>query len=121
MTNDEVRMYERELKDNSSILNSLINTVGEECPDCLCSMLNSKPVLQVLEDDELMITAQAFFEENLSIASTSSKVFIHRNTLIYRIEKIQRKIGLDIRKFEDALTLKLLSTFYKCFVGKGTK
>jgi len=59
-------------------------------------------------NDELVGTAKAFFENNLNITDTANKLFIHRNTLIYRINKIQKITGYDIRKFEHGINLYIL-------------
>ncbi|MBQ9065608.1 MAG: helix-turn-helix domain-containing protein [Blautia sp.] len=58
-------------------------------------------------DEESMNIVRTFFENNLNLSETSRKLYVHRNTLVYRLEKIQKKYGLDIRMFEDALTFKL--------------
>ncbi|SHJ95999.1 PucR family transcriptional regulator [Hespellia stercorisuis] len=58
-------------------------------------------------DEELLTTVSRFFQNNLNIAETARQLHMHRNTLIYRIEHIQKMTGLDIRIFEDALTFKL--------------
>ena len=58
-------------------------------------------------DDEMLTTVNKFFENNLNVSETSRQLFIHRNTLIYRIEKLQKATGLDMRVFDDALTLKI--------------
>lgn len=58
-------------------------------------------------DDELLMTIQMFFENSLNISSTSRELFAHRNTLVYRLDKIKKLTGLDIRVFEDALTLRI--------------
>lgn len=58
-------------------------------------------------DDETLMTVEKFFENNLNVSETSRQLFIHRNTLVYRIEKLQKATGLDIRVFDDALTLKI--------------
>ena len=58
-------------------------------------------------DEETLITIRTFFENNLNFSETSRKLYVHRNTLVYRFEKLQKKFGLDIRTFEDALTFKL--------------
>ena len=63
---------------------------------------------QVFElDDETLVTINKFFENNLNVSETSRQLFIHRNTLVYRIEKLQKATGLDIRTFDDALTFKI--------------
>ncbi|MCR5650741.1 MAG: helix-turn-helix domain-containing protein [Lachnospiraceae bacterium] len=58
-------------------------------------------------DDETLITVNKFFENSLNVSETSRQLFVHRNTLVYRIEKLEKMTGLDIRKFDDALTLKM--------------
>ncbi len=58
-------------------------------------------------DEEILATVNKFFENSLNVSETSRQLFIHRNTLIYRIEKLQKATGLDVRVFDDALTLKI--------------
>ncbi|MBO6147262.1 MAG: helix-turn-helix domain-containing protein [Lachnospiraceae bacterium] len=58
-------------------------------------------------DEETLNTINKFFENNLNVSETSRQLFVHRNTLVYRIEKLQKATGLDIRTFDDALTLKI--------------
>ncbi len=58
-------------------------------------------------DDETLTTINKFFENSLNVSETSRQLFIHRNTLVYRIEKLQKSTGLDIRVFDDALTFKI--------------
>ena len=54
-----------------------------------------------------MTTIDKFFENNLNISETSRQLYIHRNTLVYRLDKIQKMTGLDLRVFDDAITLKI--------------
>ncbi len=58
-------------------------------------------------DDETLATVQKFFDNNLNVSETSRQLYVHRNTLVYRIEKLHQTTGLDIRKFDDALTFKI--------------
>lgn len=58
-------------------------------------------------DDEMLGTINKFFENNLNVSETSRQLFVHRNTLVYRIEKLQKSTNLDIRTFDDALTFKI--------------
>lgn len=58
-------------------------------------------------DNETLSTINAFLENSLNVSETSRKLFIHRNTLVYRIEKLQKTTGLDIRIFDDAMTFKI--------------
>jgi len=58
-------------------------------------------------DDEILTTANKFLENNLNVSETSRQLYIHRNTLVYRIEKLQKLVGLDMRYFDDAMTFKI--------------
>ena len=58
-------------------------------------------------DEETLNTINKFFENNLNVSETSRQLFVHRNTLVYRIEKLQKSTGLDLRNFDDALTFKI--------------
>lgn len=58
-------------------------------------------------DEETLVTINKFFENNLNVSETSRQLFVHRNTLVYRIEKLQKSTGLDLRNFDDALTFKI--------------
>ena len=58
-------------------------------------------------DEEILTTINKFFENNLNVSETSRQLFIHRNTLVYRLEKLQKQTGIDIRSFEDAITFKI--------------
>ncbi len=58
-------------------------------------------------DDETMTTIRKLFDNNLNISETARQLYIHRNTLVYRLERIEKKLGLDIRTFEDAMLFKI--------------
>ena len=58
-------------------------------------------------DDETIVTINKFFENNLNVSETSRQLYIHRNTLVYRLDKIQKMTNLDLRTFEDAITFKM--------------
>ena len=58
-------------------------------------------------DQETLLTIQKFFDNSLNISETSRKLFIHRNTLVYRLDKIQKLTGLDLREFDDAIIFKV--------------
>ena len=58
-------------------------------------------------DDETLATINKFFENSLNVSETSRQLFVHRNTLVYRLDKLQKTTGLDLRVFEDAITFKI--------------
>lgn len=63
-------------------------------------------------DEEIVTTVNKFFENNLNVSETSRQLFVHRNTLVYRVEKLQKITGLDVRTFDDALTFKIAMMVY---------
>ncbi|MBP3703465.1 MAG: helix-turn-helix domain-containing protein [Lachnospiraceae bacterium] len=58
-------------------------------------------------DEETLVTINKFFENNLNVSETSRQLYIHRNTLVYRLDKLQKSTGLDLRVFEDAITFRI--------------
>ena len=58
-------------------------------------------------DEETLTTINKFFENNLNVSETSRQLYIHRNTLVYRLDKLQKQTNLDLRVFEDAITFKI--------------
>ena len=81
-----------------------------QLPITLCEMF-LKEIFKVgsIEtlDQETLFTIQRFFENNLNVSETSRKLFVHRNTLVYRLEKIKKLTGLDLREFDDAIVFKV--------------
>lgn len=64
-------------------------------------------------DDETLLTIDKFFENNLNGSETSRQLFVHRNTLVYRLDKVQKTTDLDLRNFDDAVLFKLASMVRK--------
>lgn len=87
-----------------------IGRLIHQLPGSLCEMFLKEvfegDCVNQFEDEELA-TVYTFFENNLNISETARQLFVHRNTLVYRLEKIQKKTGLDVRVFDDALTFKI--------------
>ena len=75
------------------------------CEIFLAEVLKKKKIKNL--NEEILFTINSFFDNNLNISETSRKLFIHRNTLVYRLEKIKNLTGLDLRNFEDAIKFKL--------------
>ena len=72
-------------------------------------------------DHETLMTIQCFFENNLNVSETSRKLFVHRNTLVYRLEKIRKLTGLDLREFDNAITLKVALMVTRYLTTKPVK
>jgi carbohydrate diacid regulator len=71
------------------------------------------PFEQIVEDEELIQTAMRFFENDLNITETSRQLYVHRNTLIYRLNKIEKQTGLDLRSFDDAIQFYMLMLIWR--------
>ena len=67
-----------------------------------------------LFNEEMLQTIEMFFRKDLNLSDTARQLFIHRNTLVYRLDKVQRQTGLDLRHFDDAVTFKILYELKKC-------
>lgn len=81
-----------------------------QLPTTLCEMFLKEVFKQgSIEslDQETLFTIQRFFENNLNVSETSRGLFVHRNTLVYRLEKIKKLTGLDLREFDDAIVFKV--------------
>ncbi len=123
---DELRQVSRSYKEAKMALDvgkifyeekSIVayNTLGigrliYQLPIPLCQMFMQEVFGEVSPDtfdEETVTTINKFFENNLNVSETARQLYIHRNTLVYRLEKLQKNTGLDIRVFDDALTLKI--------------
>ena len=95
-----------------------------QLPTTLCEIfLNEvfkKGSLESL-DRETLMTVQSFCENNLNVSETSRKLFVHRNTLVYRLEKIRKLTGLDLREFDHAVTFRVALMVKKYLTSKPTK
>lgn len=87
-----------------------IGRIIYQLPNTLCEMFLSevfkKSPIDAL-DQETLYTINKFFENNLNVSETSRKLFVHRNTLVYRLEKIKKLTGLDLREFDHAIVFKV--------------
>ena len=101
-------------EENKKIVNYEQLGIGRliyQLPAPLCKMFINE-VLHGLSmdqfDEETLTTVNKFFENNLSVSETSRQLYIHRNTLVYRLDKLQKMTGLDLRNFDDAIIFKIM-------------
>ena len=93
-----------------------------QLPTTLCEMFlqevfKKNPIDSL--DKETLFTINKFFENNLVLSETARKLFVHRNTLVYRLEKIKKLTGLDLREFDDAITFKVALMVKKYLASRG--
>lgn len=101
-----------------------IGRIIYQLPTTLCEMFLSevfkKNPIESL-DDETLYTINKFFENNLNVSETSRKLFVHRNTLVYRLEKIKKLTGLDLREFDHAIVFKVALMVRKYLDSQNAK
>ncbi|MDD3214092.1 MAG: helix-turn-helix domain-containing protein [Eubacteriales bacterium] len=90
----------------------LMNVPREESMHYHALLFNRKNAK--LFNEEMLQTIEMFFKKDLNLSDTARQLYIHRNTLVYRLDKVQRHTGLDLRKFDNAVTFKILYELKKC-------
>ena len=75
---------------------------------------NSK---EIFEDEEMLNTAETFLQNSLNVSETSRNLYMHRNTLLYRLDKIEKATGFNLRSFSDAVSFRVLTLLHK-LIGK---
>lgn len=89
----------------------------EEVPKArLAEFMNDvteEQIKEVFDDEEMLLTAEKFLNSSLNVSETSRELYMHRNTLLYRLDKIEKSTGLNIRLFPDAVTFRILTVLYK--------
>ena len=71
-----------------------------------------KKFAKIFEDDDMMRTVDAFLENGMNASETARALYMHRNTLSYRLKTVQKKTGLDLKNFDMAVTFKILHILY---------
>lgn len=117
----------RVFEDNKCILSYGELGIGRliyQLPSKLCELfldeIFQKEGFEVL-DEETLLTIDKFFENSLNVSETSRQLFVHRNTLVYRLDKIERLTGLDLRKFDDAVVFKVATLVRKYLLANPSK
>ena len=75
--------------------------------------LSDEESKEVFEDEEMLNTAESFLQSSLNVSEASRNLYMHRNTLLYRLDKIEKATGLNIRSFSDAVSFRVLTILYK--------
>ena len=83
-----------------------------KCAEYL-SEITDEQFKEVFEDEEMLLTAETFLQSSLNVSETSRSLYMHRNTLLYRLDKIEKATGLNIRLFSDAVSFRVLTVLYK--------
>ncbi len=88
----------------------------EDIPEVLLSQyyaeITDEHCKEVFEDEEMLATAETFLQSSLNVSETSRNLYMHRNTLLYRLDKIEKATGLNIRQFSDAVSFRVLTVLH---------
>ena len=107
----------KETKQLSAALAEVASSVTEKQAEKLAALCDVKGLKKVFADGELMRTAECFIKCSLNISAAARELYMHRNTMMYRLDKIKRTTGLDIRVFDKAVAFKILCCVYSCSRG----
>ena len=102
---------------SSLLLERFLSDIPPETAEHYHSLLFNRSTSRLISE-EILSTVEMFFRKDLNLSDTARQLYIHRNTLVYRLDKVQRQIGLDLRKFDDAVTFKMLMEMKKCAANK---
>ena len=109
--NEKVHSYRK------FILIKLLEDIPESKLSEYLSDLTDENFREVFEDEEMLSTAEEFLFCSLNVSETSRNLYMHRNTLLYRLDKIEKATGLNIRSFSDAVSFRVLTIIYR-LLGK---
>ncbi|MDE6849997.1 MAG: helix-turn-helix domain-containing protein [Clostridia bacterium] len=101
-----------------SLLSNLLNDAVKNAPPRLPAGRELAPYAEAFEDKDLVETCFCLFENDLNVSKTAVRLYMHRNTLIYRIAKLKRLTGLDVCRFDDAVSFIIL---YRCYFEEARK
>lgn len=111
----EIEVDGCKITDKNCLIESLFDKIPRAQLEKIRDYIIDDAVLEILKDADLMSCIEGFFNNNLNISETSRNAFLHRNTLIYRIDKIYRATGFNVKNFNDAVTFKILIMIYNKF------
>lgn len=102
-----------EIYHGQNLIKQLACEISRETADSINERYGGKGILKIFADGGLMNTCLCLFENDLNVSATAGKLYMHRNTLLYGINKIKRLSGLDVRKFSDAVTFLVLYNIHE--------
>ena len=94
-------------------IEDMVSCLTKSQRERLISGYDMKNFARIFEHGDLMTAVGCFFENGMNISETARKLYMHRNTLIYRLNKIQKTTGMDLRNFEMAVTFRRLHALYE--------
>ena len=115
VNNGALKTVELNSKNDRELINILFNLLPISALSELKNRVFDDNFVVIMKDADLVQSVNVLFENNLNLSETSKKTFLHRNTLLYRLNKIQKETGYDLKNFNDAMSFKLLMLIYYRF------
>ena len=112
VSNEVMEVLRKEFDANPNVFGRFVKTISTEQKAQLYSSLITSAFEKMMSDVDLVSCVIAMMNHDLNVSETSRGAFLHRNTLLYRLDKIKKLTGLDIRNFENAVTFKALMAVY---------
>ncbi len=94
-------------------LGGIVACLNKAQREKLISGYDMKNFARIFEHGDLMLTVDCFFDNGMNVSETARKLYMHRNTLIYRLNKIKKTTGIDLRNFKMAVTFQVLRVLYE--------
>ncbi|MDE5722010.1 MAG: helix-turn-helix domain-containing protein [Clostridia bacterium] len=94
-------------------LGEILSSLPKDKREQLTSGYDLKNLAKIFEDSDVMMAVDGFLENGMNISLAARKLYMHRNTLIYRLNKVRALTGLDLKNFDMALTFKILRALYE--------
>lgn len=111
-----IMLKRSDFKAGGELLANLLNGAMEKRLPALPTFADMSGYARAFADGDLVNTCMCLFENDLNVSRTAGKLYMHRNTLIYRIAKLKKLTGLDVRTFDDAVTFIIL---YRCYLKEA--
>jgi DNA-binding PucR family transcriptional regulator len=94
------------------VLEDMVSDLSEERVQSIVKNYDINRFKEIFDNDDMMSTCNSLFENNLNVSATARKMYMHRNTLIYRLNKIKKETGLDVCDFSQAVIFIVLHIIY---------
>lgn len=110
--NHDSGRFQKNAETKNIELDKLVATLSKAERERIFSEYDAKSLAVIFEDKEMMRTAKAFLSCGMNISETARILFMHRNTLMYRLNSIKKRTGLDLKNFDAAVTFEILHILY---------
>ncbi len=102
-------------KENQTLTEDVLSALSRSKVMEIKDLFEKKGIKEFLSNQELKTTAQVLLQNNLNVCKASKQIFMHRNTLLYRVAKIKKQTSFDMKNFDDAMSIKTLLILFELY------